>query len=254
MDLRVRFWGVRRAFPVPGSSALRYGGNTACIEVRYGDRLLILDAGTGLRELGNALLREDAPLDADLFLTHSHVGNIMGLLAFGPLAQARSRLRLWTLPTSGTKDWLGAVVQPPYVPISLDHMGASVERRMIVSGNTHDLDVGVCITAHELGPAGTAVGLRIEHGEASLVYLPTFASDKADTQALAAFAQCAQLLICGESAQQAVALATAAKAERLVLFHHAPEQTDKVLDAIGWDAATERPGTEVASEGLVLRL
>ena len=254
VDLRVRFWGVRGAFPVPGSNTLRYGGNTACVEVRYGDRLLILDAGTGLRELGNALLREDAPLDADLFLTHAHLGNIMGLLAFAPLARARNRLRLWAPPPNGTEDWLSAVMRPPYVPIPLEHMGASVERRMMTPSNTHDLDAGVCITAQEFGPTGTAVGLRVDLEEASLVYLPTFASDQADTHALVAFAQRTRLLICGGSAQQAVALATAAKAERLVLIHHAPEQTDKVLDAVGWDAATALPGTEVASEGLVLRL
>ena len=75
MSLRVQFWGTRGSIPSPGSRTVRYGGNTPCVEVRTPDGwLIILDAGTGLRELGRSLLSRanGAPIRGDIFLTHAH--------------------------------------------------------------------------------------------------------------------------------------------------------------------------------------
>ena len=91
--LRVRFWGVRGSIASPDPSTARYGGNTSSIEVRCGNRLLLLDAGTGLRYLGARLLAE-APLDADLLLTHTHFDHVCGLPFFKPFFQDRKSTRL----------------------------------------------------------------------------------------------------------------------------------------------------------------
>ena len=69
----VRFWGVRGSIPTPGAHTARHGGNTSCLEVRCGDRLLIFDAGTGIRPLGGHLDKAGA-VDADVYFTHTHVG------------------------------------------------------------------------------------------------------------------------------------------------------------------------------------
>ena len=79
----VRFWGVRGSIPCPGAATSRYGGNTPCMEVRCGERLLIFDAGTGFSDLGMSL-RAEGPLDADLFLTHTHYDHIWGWPYFSP--------------------------------------------------------------------------------------------------------------------------------------------------------------------------
>src|SRR5712692_4938951 len=79
--MRVRFWGARGSIPCPGPSTLRYGGNTACVEVRCGGRLLILDGGSGLRLLGEALAAEGA-VDADILMSHFHLDHVMGLPFF----------------------------------------------------------------------------------------------------------------------------------------------------------------------------
>ena len=83
--MRVRFWGVRGSIPVPGPDTVRYGGNTSCIEVRAGDQLFILDAGTGLRELGNLMLKERNPTQATILISHTHWDHIQGFPFFMPI-------------------------------------------------------------------------------------------------------------------------------------------------------------------------
>src|SRR5213594_3674906 len=83
----IRFWGVRGSVPTPGPATVRYGGNTSCVEVRAGGQIIILDAGTGLRLLGQRLLAEfgDRPLNLTLLLTHTHWDHIQGLPFFPPM-------------------------------------------------------------------------------------------------------------------------------------------------------------------------
>ncbi|MGE5302028.1 MAG: MBL fold metallo-hydrolase, partial [Alphaproteobacteria bacterium] len=82
--MRVRFWGVRGSIACPGPDTIRYGGNTPCIEVRCGERIIIFDAGTGLRGLGKALVRERKYRDVDIFLTHCHLDHVIGVPFFAP--------------------------------------------------------------------------------------------------------------------------------------------------------------------------
>ncbi|MEO1068963.1 MAG: MBL fold metallo-hydrolase, partial [Cyanobacteria bacterium J06638_6] len=90
----VRFWGVRGSVASPGSSTVRYGGNTSCIEMLVGEHRLIFDGGTGLRELGNALLAE-MPVEANLFFTHSHWDHIQGFPFFSPAFVSGNRFNIY---------------------------------------------------------------------------------------------------------------------------------------------------------------
>ncbi|MBA7564041.1 hypothetical protein ES708_05703 [subsurface metagenome] len=88
-DIRLRFWGVRGSIPCPGPETVKYGGNTACLELRFGEeeRLIIIDAGSGIRELGNYLMKHDLPKGAiktKIYLTHTHWDHIMGFPFFTP--------------------------------------------------------------------------------------------------------------------------------------------------------------------------
>src|SRR3974390_2177977 len=82
--VRVKFWGVRGSVPSPGPETVRYGGNTSCVEVRVGNEIIILDAGTGLRILGRKLVADFGrePLNLVLLLTHTHWDHIQGLPFF----------------------------------------------------------------------------------------------------------------------------------------------------------------------------
>src|SRR6185295_6214383 len=93
-DYQVRFWGVRGSIAAAGPGTARYGGNTSSIEVRCGTRLILLDAGTGMRYLGNQLAAE-APLSADIFFTHTHFDHVCGLPFFKPFFLPQNRFRLW---------------------------------------------------------------------------------------------------------------------------------------------------------------
>ncbi|MDR1863504.1 MAG: MBL fold metallo-hydrolase [Treponema sp.] len=95
--LSVKFWGVRGSIPCPGRNTVEYGGNTSCLEIRAGERLVIVDLGTGVRPLGDMLMEGDLkkhPLDIDIFLTHTHWDHIMGFPMFAPLFAPSANLRI----------------------------------------------------------------------------------------------------------------------------------------------------------------
>src|SRR5262245_50201224 len=98
--MTVRIWGARGTIACAGPATQRYGGNTSCVEVRCGERVLILDAGTGLRGLGEALMAQrgrpqGGGLTADLLLTHCHFDHMLGLPVFAPAFVPGNRFRLW---------------------------------------------------------------------------------------------------------------------------------------------------------------
>ena len=101
--MKIRFWGTRGSIPTPGQRTVRYGGNTACVEVRDSTgHLLVLDAGTGLRELG-IKLDGMSPLVVDLFLSHLHWDHIQGIPFFRPAYDPRSTLRRTAATTAGSR-------------------------------------------------------------------------------------------------------------------------------------------------------
>ena len=94
-SITVRFWGVRGSIACPGPMTLRYGGNTPCVEIRCGSYTLIFDAGTGIRQLGNALTKAAITTDFDIFLSHGHIDHVVGLPFFAPLFVEGQIVRVW---------------------------------------------------------------------------------------------------------------------------------------------------------------
>src|SRR6266404_8946185 len=128
-NLSVTFWGVRGSIACPGRRYERYGGNTSCLEMRCGRHLLVFDAGTGLRALGEAL-KTQGPLDIDLFLTHSHLDHIVGLPFFPPLFDPASKVRFWSghlLPDRRLRDAICTMMVAPLFPVPIDIFAARSE-------------------------------------------------------------------------------------------------------------------------------
>ena len=139
-DFTVRFWGVRGSIACSGPRTARYGGNTSCVEMRCGKRLLVFDAGTGLRYLGNTLAGDASlPLDADLFLTHTHFDHVCGLPFFKPFFAPNNRWRLWAghLAEGMTlRRVLGDFMMAPLFPVPPQVFRARMEYREFKAGET----------------------------------------------------------------------------------------------------------------------
>ncbi|HEY5219980.1 MAG TPA: MBL fold metallo-hydrolase [Gemmatimonadaceae bacterium] len=261
MSLRLQFWGTRGSIPSPGPQTVRYGGNTPSVEVRTSDGwLIILDAGTGLRELGRSLIARanGAPIVGDIFLTHAHWDHIQGIPFFGPLFQRGNHFTIWgskTLETSidrVVRDQMSPVV----FPVTFEELDARIDFSEI-SVETQKRH-GYEVSAYPVRHPGGALGYRFtesQAGSSALVYISDNelgAGGKYDTPdgwraGLVEFTRGAKVLVhdatytaeeydhfrgWGHSTYaDAVALALEAGVEQLVLFHHKPERTDDEVDA-----------------------
>ncbi len=125
---KITFWGVRGSYPVPSREMLAYGGNTTCVTAQLDGALVILDAGTGLINLGRKLVDEGVePLTATLLFTHTHHDHLEGLPFFKPAYKASRRLYIFG-PKSlslDLKEILTHEMLPPYFPVSLEEMGST---------------------------------------------------------------------------------------------------------------------------------
>jgi phosphoribosyl 1,2-cyclic phosphodiesterase len=268
--MKVRFWGVRGSLPSPGPETCRYGGNTACVEVRAGGQLIILDAGTGIRKLGLALQREFAerPIQGTILISHTHWDHIHGLPFFAPAFVSGNRFTVYGCPDS--PQHLEAIfsrqMETPYFPLMLSDLPGTLEFREIGEGEVQI--AGVCIRSLFVTHPGLTLGFRIEVGNRSVVYATDhepaqrgapsaspvdpiaalFGSGTHQDRKLEQFAEGTDLLICDAqytpaefpakagwghaSTHDALELALRAGARRLAFFHHDPERCDDAVDAL----------------------
>jgi phosphoribosyl 1,2-cyclic phosphodiesterase len=270
--MKVRFWGVRGSLPTPGRKTVRYGGNTSCVEVRLGERRLLLDAGSGLVEFVAATAAEPGPVNIDLLLSHTHYDHICGLPFYAPLFQPKNEVRIWSgrlnrdTPAEVT---LRSSMTPPLMPNLAALIRAQVKYHDFEVGSALDLGDGVTVRTAMLQHPGGCVGYRIEWSGHAMVYATDTAHGDATTDAaLRELCLGADLLIYdamltdeefpsrimwGHSTwREGVRLADACSVRQLVLFHHAPFRDDKALAALVAEAASLRPGTIAAREGLEL--
>jgi len=273
-EVSVRFWGVRGSIACPGPETARYGGNTSCVELRWGERMLIFDGGTGLRLLGDALLAKGKVVDADLFFSHTHLDHVVGLPFFGPAFLKQNRLRLWAghlLPDYTLKEVLSEMMMPPLFPVPLGIFQARMDFIDFNCGETLNPVPGITLKTAPLNHPNNATGYRVECGGKVVAYLTDTEHKPGELdQNVLRLAADADLMIYdstytdeeyeshkswGHSTwQQAVRLAVAAKAKMLAIFHHDPAHDDAFMDRVAAEAAAVHAGAIVAREGMVLKL
>jgi phosphoribosyl 1,2-cyclic phosphodiesterase len=266
--MRVEIWGSRGSLASPGSSTIRYGGNTATVLVVGEDgEYLILDAGTGIRPLGIMIPPHVARVD--ILITHLHMDHLQGLGFFAPIYRSKLDVHVWGPPsiTMSLHTRISRYLSPPLFPVRLRDMPCRLE--------LHDAQPYVRIGTLRVRSdlvchPGPTVGYRITNAEGrSVAYVPdhepalgvsTFPPAPEWTSGFELVHR-ADLLIhdaqytddeyashvgWGHSAiGHLAALATLAQVKRLVPFHHDPGHSDDELDVLAADLAARTPSVEV---------
>lgn len=268
-SVRLRFWGVRGSTPTPQVENLTFGGNTSCVEIRTAaNDCIIFDAGSGIRNLGQSLMKEAAgqPINVKLFLTHFHWDHIQGMPFFVPIYGPRNNVSFYTgIEGRPLQETLEGQMAKPYFPVDFDQVAAKRDFNIIDPG-AHVESNGVKVIPFPLNHPQNAAGYRIEVNGVVIVYATDYehGHPKLDT-VLRDYAQGADLLICDAQYTPAeyekhrgwghstwlngVHVARDAKAKQLFLFHHDPTHDDQQMMRITEDARMQFENTTAAWEG-----
>ncbi|MEP6602484.1 MAG: MBL fold metallo-hydrolase [Spartobacteria bacterium] len=270
--VRIKLWGVRGSIPVPGSSTLRYGGNTTCLELRAEGEIIVLDAGSGIRALGNDLEREfkSQPVKVTLLSTHAHWDHIQGLPFFLPAYNEKNALRL--LGYKGVGGGFGAILSRqmavPFFPVRLRDLPCELSIEELTEMDFH---IGkVRVSSKFVNHPGNCVGYRIHTSAGSISFIPDnepYESGKLHAEACAHATpeQAAKFAVTERAAlveflsgsdvllldaqytdeeykkhigwghgciTTAIDLAIDAKVRKLLLFHHDPNHDDDMVDSM----------------------
>jgi phosphoribosyl 1,2-cyclic phosphodiesterase len=267
---RLKLWGVRGSIPVPGPETVRYGGNTSCIEVRADGELIVLDAGSGIRELGLALAKEfgSRPISLSLLITHVHWDHIQGFPFFIPSYSDKNRIRVFGY--NGADFGMGEILQgqmaTPFFPIALYDLPGKIKIEKL---DSMEFEIGkVRVRSIFVNHPGVCVGYRLFTSNGSIAFLPDHEPYEAlklhsaeshllsleekqkqahaERAALVKFLQDCDILILDTqytdkeyeshvgwghgSISTAISLAVDASVRKLILFHHDPTHDDETID------------------------
>lgn len=301
--MRLTFWGVRGSYPVASANTVRYGGHTSCVELTIPgvDAPFVLDAGTGIRSLGQRLLegafgRGEGTLR--LFLSHLHWDHVQGLPFFGPAHVGGNRIAVYGRGRDGAPliDAVIGITRREFFPVGMESFPATLEFHEVTPGQTVDVD-GVKVLTVALNHPWGSLGYRFEHGGKSVAYItdtspfdairypekfvqapPTSLSTE-DRSALTTMrselvkgvANCDVVIFDTHytdaeyekfphwghgTPKHALDVCHAAKAKKLVLFHHAPGRSDEDEDKLLEETRKISGGIEVvaAMEGMRLEV
>lgn len=249
----IRCWGSRGSIPVSGKQYLHYGGNTTCLEIRTNDdRILIVDAGSGIREAGNYLIAADRH-DFTLLLTHAHWDHIMGFPFFKPIYSRKTNLNIWGCPfaQASIKEMLVRVMEAPNFPVNFDAIHANISYQDTCV--EHYTLGSMIITPIALSHPNQGTGYKFEEDDKCFVFLTDNElgykhEGGLDFQDYIEFSRSADLLFhdaeynedeykntCGWGHSiyiDALNLALDAGVKKLGLFHHNQERMDDEIDTI----------------------
>jgi phosphoribosyl 1,2-cyclic phosphodiesterase len=258
---KITFWGVRGSIPTPGPETVRVGGNTSCVEIRADGEHIVLDAGSGMRPLGRALVAEfpDRPVNLSVLITHTHWDHIQGFPFFVPAYNPRNNVRI--LGYEGARKDLQATLagqmESPHFPIALAQMPGNI---VIEELKSLDFQIGpIAGTACHVNHPGVCVGYRLATSAGSICYIPDHESGPVSAEApesvahvleekIIDFIQGADVVILDAQytaeeyrthvgwghgcLDDVVRVAKLGNVKHLCLFHHDPAHDDDFLEGM----------------------
>jgi phosphoribosyl 1,2-cyclic phosphodiesterase len=270
--VKIKFYGVRGSIPVCGREFQGYGGNTTCIRIFREDinRIVIIDAGTGIRNLGKELIDQKVTQNViNILFSHFHWDHIQGFPFFAPAYSKNQKIGILVMgkerKIKNLKEIFSLQMQQQYFPVDLDAMGAEFE---FLSYGDRQTFYGAHVTAapqyHKF--LGGSYGFRIQDQRASLVVCTDLEHINGIDENIVNLARNADLLIhdgqytadeykqhkgWGHSTwEQAVEVAIRAKVKKLIITHHDPDHNDDFLDSIEKKCQQLFPDSILAKEGM----
>ena len=261
----LRFWGVRGSMPTPGPDTIRYGGNTSCYELRIGGEIIVIDAGSGISQLGSALLDEFGanPISLTLLNTHTHWDHIQGFPFFIPAYMKNNRIRV--IGRNPAPDPLESIFKTQMdgnhcFPVSLETLPSTVSFEHLNPHGQPEFDLGslkfaTCPTNHP----GGCLGYSFHTTKGKVVFLSDHETDGPDENVILEFIQDAYILIADTQYTDAefasrrgwghgcsssvISLALRADIKNLYLTHHDPSHTDHFMDGMLAEARSMVPAS-----------
>ena len=272
MSLRVKFWGCRGSIACPSPDHLKYGGNTTCLEVDAGGHLFILDAGTGIRELGEDILQSDQN-HVHILLTHTHWDHINGFPFFAPAFNPKKSFEIMAghlYDKSGVQHVFESQMENPVFPVPLEAMTAGLYFSDFKAGDDINIAPNVKVRTALLNHPNDATGYRIDYnGKSVCLITDTEHVPGQPDQNILGLIEGADLVIYdstyteeefpdkigwGHSTwEEGVRLCKAANVKQLVIFHHDPTHDDAFMDKLAEEAKKAWSGAFVVREKMALR-
>ncbi|MBL4906042.1 MAG: MBL fold metallo-hydrolase [Sneathiella sp.] len=273
MSVQVKFWGVRGSIATPSADHMKYGGNTSCVELNIDDRVIILDAGTGIRMLGNCLLNRNIK-DYSFLQSHTHWDHINGFPFFAPVYRDDVNIEIHAghlAHSCGIQQVLSSQMCQPTFPVPFAELSANIRFRDFHAGESFSLGDGIYVRTAPLNHPDGGTGYRIEYEGTSVCYVTDteHVIGQVDENILKLI-DGADLVIYdstytdeeypqfegwGHSTwQEGVKLCKMAGAKQLAIFHHDPSHDDAFMDVIAEKASKEWSGAFVAQEGMCVEL
>ena len=266
--MNIKFWGVRGSIPTPGKQFTKFGGNTSCVEISIGDQTIIFDMGSGLKDLGNSIVKRKIK-NFNIFISHFHYDHTCGLPFFSPayapdynfsISSAKLRTR------RETKDVLKQQISSPSFPLTIDNFSANIEYKDFDIEKDFIISKNIKVKTIKLNHPDGATGYRLESNNKSICYVTDHEHELNNkNDKLIDFLQGADALIYdstydddefskyvgwGHSTwQEAVRLAQVSNVKKLFIFHHNPENNDKIMNKIEKKCLQINKNYMVAIEG-----
>lgn len=270
-DGDVRFWGVRGSLPSPGPDTVIYGGDTPCIEILTAKTRIILDCGSGMRRLGDAMMKARDDRETIILLGHPHFDHVCGMPFFAPIFSPDWHFRLGAAPPHDISELMKRIFSQPFFPVEAKMLGAEISCFEVSPNGRMALNDEITIITRPLNHPGSCTGFRVETADFTIAYCSDTEHVEGETDSnVIELMKGADLAIydsaytAGEyknhigwghsTPDEGICLASLAGAKRLALFHHNPDRTDAQMAAIEATHANAPLPVFAARDGMTLRL